>query len=252
MALRRRTKHGPPPQSGTPRHPNRLLAALPPDEFVRLQPLFTRVELPFNRQLQKQGAKIQRVYFPSGGVCSGTHAMSDGRLVEVATVGGEGAVNIEALLGADSQEHDVMVQVAVPDGFAEAMDATTFRQEASRSAPFRDLMMRYAQAYIVMSTQCTACNGLHTVEERCARWLLMTHDRARLETFRISQEYLASMLGVRRATVTLIAGTFRRAGLIEYERSQMTIRDRAGLENATCECYRLLRTTFDRLLPAAG
>ena len=252
MALRRRAKPGAPPPSEEGRHPNRLLAALPPDEFTRLQPLLTRVDLPFNRLLQKQGAKIQRVYFPSGGVCSGTHAMSDGRLVEVATVGGEGIVNIEALFGADVQEHEVIVQVPVPGGFAEAMDAQTFRDEVASSPALRDLAMRYAQAYMVMSTQCTACNGLHNVEERCARWLLMTHDRAREDTFRISQEYLAAMLGVRRATVTLVAGVFRRAGLIDYQRTYMTIRDRAGLEAATCECYGLLRSAFDRLLPAAG
>ena len=252
MALRRRAKARPPSQSEAPRHPNRLLAALPPDELVRLQPLFTRIDLPFDRQLQKQGAPIKRVYFPSAGVCSATHAMSDGRIVEVATVGGEGIVNIEALFGADIQEHDVIVQVPVAGGFAEVMDAQEFREEVARSAPLRDLAMRYAQAYMVMSTQCTACNGLHTVEERCARWLLMTHDRARVDTFEISQEYLAAMLGVRRATVTLVAGVFRRAGLIDYQRRQMTIRDRGGLEGATCECYGLLRSTFDRLLPAAG
>ena len=248
----RRSQDGPPPPAGDGRHPNRLLAALPAEEFDRLHPLFARVELPFSRQLQKQGAPIEHVYFPSGGVCSGTHSMSDGRMVEVATVGGEGIVNIEALFGADIQEHDVIVQVPVPGGFAETMAAEAFRQEVSRSPALRDLAMRYAQAYMVMSTQCTACNGLHTVEERCARWLLMTHDRARIDTFKISQEYLAAMLGVRRATVTLVAGVFRRAGLIEYQRSQMTIHDRAGLENATCECYGLLRSTFDRILPAAG
>ena len=252
MAFRRRAPQGPPPRSPEARHPNRLLAALPEEDFRALQPLLTRVELPFNRLLQKQGAPITHVYFPSGGVCSGTHAMADGRMVEIATVGGEGIVNIEALLGADLQAHEVIVQVPVPDGFAEAMEAPVFRQQVERSAPLRDLAMRYAQAYMVMSTQCTACNGLHSVEERCARWLLMTHDRARDDTFKISQEYLAAMLGVRRATVTLVAGVFRRAGLIDYQRSVMTIRDRGGLEGASCECYRLLRSTFERLLPAAG
>ena len=252
MAWGRRGKEDPAAHETAARHPNQLLAALPSDELARLQPLFERVELPFDRCLQKQGAPITRVYFPSGGVCSGTHAMSDGRLVEVATVGAEGVVNIEALFGADVQEHEVVVQVPIPGGFAEAIAADAFREEAARLPAFRDLMMRYARAYMVLSTQCTACNGLHGVEERCARWLLMTHDRAHLDTFKISQEYLAAMLGVRRATVTLVAGAFRRAGLIDYQRSQMTIRDRAGLENATCECYALLRSTFERVLPAAG
>ena len=252
MAWGRQARSDPSPVADTATHPNRLLAALPAVEFARLQKLFKRIELPFDRQLQKQGAPIKRVYFPSGGVCSATHAMSDGRMVEVATVGGEGIVNIEALVGADIQEHDVIVQVPVPGGFAETMDVEVFRQEAAALPAFRDLAMRYLRAYMIMSTQCTACNGLHTVEERCARWLLMTHDRSRVDTFKISQEYLAAMLGVRRATVTLVAGVFRRAGMIEYQRSQMTIRDRAGLENATCECYGLLRSTFERLLPAAG
>ena len=252
MAWLARATSGPPATKEPAQHPNRLLAALPADDFHRLRSLLKRIDLPFGRQLQKQGAPIKRVYFPSGGVCSATHAMRDGRLAEVATIGAEGVANIEALFGADIQEHDVIVQVPVPGGFAEVMDAEDFRKEAGRSAAFRDLMMRYARAYMVLSTQCTACNGLHTVEERCARWLLMTHDRARIDTFKISQEYLAAMLGVRRATVTLVAGAFRRAGLIDYQRSKMTILDRTGLENATCECYELLRSAFDRHLGSAG
>lgn len=245
-------KHAYAPEAANTQSPNKLLAALPPEEFGRLQPLFERVDLPFNRMLQKQGEPITRVYFPSGGVCSATHSMSDGRIVEVATVGNEGVVNIEALFNADIQAHDVIVQVPVPDGFAEAMDADVFRRECTRSAALRELMMRFAHAYMVMSTQCTACNGLHSVEERCARWLLMCHDRAHADTFTLSQEYLAAMLGVRRASVTVVAGTFRKAGLIDYRRRRLTIHDRARLEEAACECYDLIRSTFERILPGGG
>jgi CRP-like cAMP-binding protein len=252
MAWRRQSKETRPAPEADLQHPNKLLAALPAEEFARLQPMFERVALPFNRRLQKQGAAITHVYFPSGGVCSATHAMSDGRLVEVGTVGAEGVVNIEALFGADIQEHEVIVQVPIADGFAEAMEAVTFRREIGRWVRFRDMMMRYSHAYIVMSTQCTACNGLHSVEERCARWLLMSQDRAGSNTFTISQEYLAAMLGVRRATVTIVAGAFRRAGLIDYKRREMTILDRPRLEETTCECYDLIRSTFERVLPSAG
>ena len=247
----RRSKH-PQAEAGAPQSPNKLLAALPPDEYARLKPLFERVPLPFNKVLQKQGAKIKRVFFPSGGVCSATHAMSDGRMVEVGTVGAEGVANIEALFGADIQLHDVIVQIPESGGFADAMDAETFRLEAARPGPFRDLMMRFAHAYLVMSAQCTACNGLHTVEERCARWLLMSHDRAEADTFKITQEYLAAMLGVRRATVTIVAGAFRKAGLIDYRRTELTIRDREALEQTSCECYDLIRSTFEKIVGAKG
>jgi CRP-like cAMP-binding protein len=229
---------------------NALLAALPPDEYARLRPYLTRTDLPFNRVLQRQDEPITHVFFPSGGVLSATHAMSDGRLVEIATVGAEGVANVEAMFGTDVQHHAIVVQVPVEGGYAEVMEAAAFRREMITSAAFRDLMTRYAHAYVVLSAQCTACNALHNVNQRCARWLLMCADRAHQQSFLLSQDYLAAMLAVRRASVSVVAGDLKRKGLIDYRRSTVVIRDRPRLEKIACECYPQMRSVFDRILPA--
>jgi CRP-like cAMP-binding protein len=231
---------------------NKLLAALPADEYARLAKLLKRIELPFNRVLQKQGDPITHVFFASGGVLSATHQMEDGRIVEIATVGPEGVANVEAIFGADVQHHAIIVQVPVEDGYAETMEAAIFRREVAKPGPFRDLMTRYAHAYMVLIAQCTACNGLHNVNQRCAKWLLMSHDRADGDAFLLSQEYLAAMLGVRRASVSIVAGALKKKGIIDYRRSRITILKRERLEALSCECYELIRSTFERILPASS
>lgn len=231
--------------------PNRLLAALPPGEYARLSPFLETIALPFRQVLQKQDAPIQRVFFPSGGMCSLMHTMEDGRAVEVGTVGAEGVINVGALFGAFRQSYEVVVQVPIVGGSAQVMSVGRFHREMHARGPLYDLVCRYAQAFMVLSTQSTACNGLHSVEERCARWLLMCHDRAGDDTFMLTQEFLAVMLGVRRATVTLVVGELQRAGLIQSRRRGITLLDRAGLETAACECYRVVRAYYQGILPAA-
>jgi hypothetical protein len=173
--------------------------------------------------------------------------MDDGSSIEIATIGNEGIVGIPVFLGAQSMGARDLYQVQVP-GDVLAMEASAFLSAAQRE-PLRGLVQRYAQALFTQVTQQVACNGLHSVEERCSRWMLLTHDRVGSNDFPLTQEFLAQMLGVRRASVTLAAGALQRAGFIRYGRGRVTINDREGLENASCECYRIMRTEFDRLLP---
>ena len=199
--------------------------------------------------LHTQGTAVQRVFFPSGGMCSLICTMEDGRGVEVGTVGAEGIVNVSAMFGSAPQNYDAIVQIATPGMTAEAMSADDFRREAASGGFLHETATRYAQALLVFSMQCTACNGLHTVDERCARWLLMSHDRAGSDTFELTQEFLSIMLGVRRATVTLTVGAFQRAGMIDYRRKEITILDRDALTHTSCECYSAVQSFYRNVLP---
>lgn len=236
----------PPPK---PHSPNRLLAALTADEFRRLRPMLTTVPLKFKQSLQKQGENVSHVYFPGGGVCSLTTVMEDGRMVEVATVGSEGVVGIAAFFGDELPPGEALVQVPVPGGEAEMMAVNDFRREMERRGELFELVRRYSIALTALVMQSAACNSLHSAEERCARWLLMTHDRVDGDEFLLTQEFLAVMLGVRRSTVTVIAGALHKARLIDYSHRRIKIVDRSGLEAASCECYRVVHAQFQRLLP---
>ena len=177
------------------------------------------------------------------------YTMEDGRAVEVATVGREGFVNVPAVVGTAAQPYEAMVQVPAPGAVAEVMSVEDFRREIVATAPFRDLVARYTQVYMAMSTQATACNGLHAVEERCARWILLIHDRVDGDRFKLTQDLLSIILGVRRATVSLVLGIFQRAGFLESRDSHITVHSRAGLEEAACECYGVVRRIQEELLP---
>jgi len=220
---------------------------LPDEEYRRILPLLRPFPLTFKKILHKPGSKIDTVYFPCGGVCSVTNAMSDGRTVEVATIGNEGMVGMNIFLGGEIAQSDAFVQV--PDGEARAMSAEDFRRELDRRGSFYDLMSRYSQALQALIMQSTACNAFHTVEERASRWILMTHDRVDGDEFQLTHEFLGYMIGVRRPTVSLILGTLDKAGLIRNGMKKVTVVDRKGLERASCECYEVVRNTFARLLP---
>jgi CRP-like cAMP-binding protein len=231
------------------RSPNKLLAALPADDYRRILPSLTTVPLKFKQGLHKHGERIATVYFPGGGVCSVTNVMRDGRMVEVATIGNEGMVGITAFSSGGVAIGDAFVQVPVPDGDAQTMSVKDFRREIDRRGAFYDLITRYSQAHLALVMQSTACNSLHLVEERCARWLLMTHDRSERDDFRLTHEFLGMMLGVRRPTVSLVLGTFHKAGVIENGTRNITVVDRKRLEETACECYQVVKDTFARLLP---
>ena len=234
----------PPPSDGRPK--NRLLAALPADEFRRLSPFLKTVPIRVKQVLHKSGEPLRTVYFLNGGVASITTMLRDGTTVEAATVGDEGMLGVEAFLSADAVAPGQTL-IQVPDTNAEVMDVDDFRREMAAPCAFRELVGRYTQVVIAQMMQSTACNALHKVPQRAARWLLMTHDRMHEQDFHLSQEFLAVMLGVQRPTVSVVAGTLQKAGLIRYTHGRVTVKNRKGLEAAACECYPIIRAHFDRL-----
>jgi CRP-like cAMP-binding protein len=234
----------PPPTD--PRPKNHLLAALPPKDLRRLLPYLKTVPIHLKQVLHKPGERLRAVYFLNGGVASLTTMLSDGRMVEATTVGNEGMLGIEAFLGADAvAPGKTLVQVS--DGDAEMLRVEDFRRELATRGALYDLMGRYTQVIIAQLMQSTACSVMHQVRERCARWLLMTHDRMHEQDFTLSHEFLAVMLGVRRPTVSIAAAALQEAGLIRYTHGRVMVRNRAGLKMASCECYSSIRTHFERL-----
>src|SRR5215212_5330190 len=226
---------------------NRLLAALPSDEYQRILPHLVTRPLRVRQVIHKHGEKLTEVHFTGRGICSITNAMEDGGMVEVATVGNEGFVGIGAALGDPIASGEAFVQVAGDP--AQVMSIDAFQREMDRRGVFFDLVSRYAQAFVGLVMQSVACNGLHSAEERCCRWLLMTHDRVEQDEFALTHEFMAMMLGVRRPTVTLVMAELTNAGIISHVRGRVRVVDRAGLESASCECYKTVRTLYDRLLP---
>lgn len=171
--------------------------------------------------------------------------MEGGALIEVATVGNEGMVGIPLFLGAEVTPGTSFSQVP---GDALRMPADAFRKAIANDGPFTKILHRYTQALMVQISQGTACNRAHSLEERCARWLLLCHDRVGADEFMLTQEFLSQMLGVRRASVNLVAATFQEAGFIEYRRGRIRILNRRGLESASCQCYAVIREEYDRML----
>ena len=245
MAKRPSSSVGRPPPADS-RPLNHLLRALPAADLRRLMPDMETIAVRPRHVLYRSGERLKHVFFPNGGVFSITTVLPDGSQVEVATVGDEGMVGIEALFGADATAPgETFLQV--PDGSAVKLSVTAFRRELARFGPLNTLMGRYAQTVIAQMMQSTACNARHQVQERCARWLLMTHDRVHEQDFHLSHEFLAMMLGVRRPTVTVVAGVLQQAGLISYKHGNVSVLDRKGLEAASCACYAVIRGHFDRM-----
>jgi len=223
---------------------NRLLQAMAPEDRARIARRMQLVKLASGQHLVDAGAPVRTVLFPESAVVSMIATMGDGTSVEVATIGVEGMVGLPALLGTESVPMTVLAQVA---GDAWRIDADVFRHELARSEALRDAANRYVQGLIIQIAQTVACNRLHPVGERAARWLLMTADRVGSDEFHLTQEFLATMLGVHRPSVTVAAGDLQRDGAISYHRGHVTITDRERLEEAACECYRVIRTEFDRM-----
>jgi CRP-like cAMP-binding protein len=232
MDLKRR-----PPSSSRPTPPpgNDLLAALPPDDYARLAPTLCNTPLTLKRVLHKPGEAIDRVYFPGGGFASVVTVLKDGGMVEVATIGREGMVGISAVLNGDPSPAAAMVQAETDVCYT--MSARAFREEMDRRGAFYELLTRYGQALVGFIMQSTACNAVHSVEQRLSRWLLLAHDRVGMDEFPLTQEFAAMMLGTSRPTVTVIAGTLQKAGSIKYHRGHVTVVDRENLEASSCECY---------------
>jgi CRP-like cAMP-binding protein len=221
---------------------NRLIAALPARQLAQLAPSLEIVPLTPRTVLVESGAPLQHAYFPHGGVICLMAAMRKGG-AETATVGPEGFIGFEALLGSRIASQRVLVQV---EGTASRLPIQTLADAAQESASLRGVLLGYVRYFLIQVLQSVACNGLHSVQERFARWLLMAHDRAGTDSFRLTQEFLADLLGIHRPSVTIVARTLQAAGLISYSRGLITITDRQGLEEATCECYDMVRQALQQ------
>jgi CRP-like cAMP-binding protein len=249
---KRRSIHAVPPNRPAPAVPNGparsdgvrnlLLAALPADDRDRLVPTLDIVPLKLKAFLHKPGEPLEFVYFPGGGFCSIVTVLEDGAMVEVATVGREGMVGVTAALDDIPPAFASMVQGETDICYR--MTAQAFRREMDGRGAFYEVLTRFSNAFVSAVMQFTACNAVHSVEQRLARWLLMAQDRMGAAEFPLTQEFVAMMLGATRPTVTIVAGTLQKAGLITYHRGRVAILDREKLESASCECYRAARTLF--------
>jgi CRP-like cAMP-binding protein len=233
-----------PPASITRPPSNQLLAALPPADYARLASALEIIPLKLKGPIHKPDESVEHVYFPGGGFCSVLTVLKDGSMVEVATIGREGMVGLSAMMNG----HTPSPSLAMVQGETDTcyrMPVDVFRSEMERRGAFYELLTRYAQALLGVIMQSTACNAVHTVEQRLARWLLMAHDRMGTDAFLLTQEFVAMMLGVARPTVTVVAGTLQKARLITYHRGTVTIVDRKKLEAGSCECYRTCTDLLD-------
>ncbi len=224
---------------------NHLLAELPDEEFVRLEPFLEPLSAEPGDVVAVPGQTIDYAYFPLSGMASVVAMFEEGLGVEVATIGNEGMIGLPIFLGADSSPFHLMWQLP---GEALRIRAEDFLPAVCEGTRLERLLTTYSQAYFVHTAQNAACNGLHPVSQRAARWLLATQDRAEGDEFFLTHEFLAFMLGVTRQTVSLAVGELQDQGLISYHRGHMKILDRQRLEAASCECYRIVRAEFERLL----
>jgi len=223
---------------------NRILGGLQPSVRKLLTPSLEVVRLHIKDVLYEVHAPLKYVYFMLSGVASLIANAEGDDGIEVATVGKEGMVGLPAFLGAETAAMRVFVQVP---GEALRMPVETFRKQCARNQDLTNVLLRYTQALMTQIAQSSACNRLHPIEQRCARWLLMTHDRVEGDGFPMTQEFLSKMLGARRGAVNVTANALQRAGLIHYTRGVITIVDRDRLESAACECYGIVAAEYERL-----
>ncbi|HKX09399.1 MAG TPA: Crp/Fnr family transcriptional regulator [Stellaceae bacterium] len=224
---------------------NRLLDLIDPEQFARLKPHLVTETLELGRSLQRRGKGVASAIFPTSGMISIVATMRDGSSVEVGIAGREGMLGVEAVLGDDVSLNEAMMQIP---GRVLRLPVEVLRREAQTGQGLRAVLLRYVQAYLNSSTQSAACNRAHLLEQRLARWLLTARDRAGTDRLPLTHEFVAMMLGVRRAGVTVAAQSLQSAGLIQYAHGRITVADREGLETAACECYRVIKQEYARLL----
>ena len=225
---------------------NFLLAALPDPEWQRWRHLLERVEMPLGQVLYEAGTTLPHVYFPTTSIVSLLYVMGNGASAEIAVVGNEGLVGVSLFMGGESTPSRAVVQSA---GHGLRLKAHVMKEEFDRAGPVLHLLLRYTQALITQMAQTAACNRHHTLDQQLCRWLLLSLDRLRANELAMTQELIANMLGVRREGVTEAALKLQHAGLISYTRGRITVLDRAGLEQRTCECYAVVKREYARLLP---
>ncbi len=224
---------------------NRILAALPSVLFQTLSPKFERIPLVFGEDIYKPGEIIKTIYFPESGIISLLSGVEENSTLEVGIVGNEGIVGIPAYLGVPTANNYALVQGV---GYALIIPAEEFIAECKINSELSRLLNLYVNSLITQISQSAACNRFHSIEERLARWLLMTHDRMQTDEFRITQEFLSNMLGVRREAVNKSASHFQELNLIQYSRGDLSILDRKGLEEISCTCYKIIKKDYDEFL----
>src|SRR6202165_6053907 len=227
-------------------HQNHLLAALPASDFQRLASHLELGPMRLGEVLYESGGQLRYVYFPTTSILSLLYVMEDGASAEIAIVGNEGILGISLFMGGETTPSRAVVQSA---GHAFRLKAELLKTEFGRFGPTMHLLLRYTQALITQMAQTAVCNRHHSVDQQLCRWLLLSLDRLQTNELSMTQELIANMLGVRREGVTEAAGKLQDAGLIRYRRGSISVLDRPGLEARVCECYQVVKTEFDRLLP---
>jgi CRP-like cAMP-binding protein len=227
-------------------HQNSLLAALPPEEWPRWAAAIEPIDMPLGSVLYESGVQMTHVYFPATSIVSLLHVLEDGSSTEIAVVGNEGLVGIAVFMGGETTPSRAVVQSA---GTGYRISGRWIKNAFGRSLPVLHLFLRYTQALITQMAQTAVCNRHHSLDQQLCRWLLLSLDRLQGHDLVMTQELIANMLGVRREGVTSAAGRLQRDGLIRYHRGHITVLDRPGLERRSCECYTVVKTEYDRLLP---
>src|ERR1035437_3660478 len=228
---------------------NHLLAALPAEILERISPHLELVAMPLGEVLHESGGQLQHVYFPTTAIISLHYIMENGSSAEIAGVGNEGVLGIALFMGGNTTTSRAAVYTG---GHGYRLQARLMMEEFNRSGLMMRLMLRYTQALITQMSQTAVCNRHHSVEQQLCRWLLLTLDRLHSNELTMTQELIASMLGVRREGITETAGNLQRLGLISYRRGHITILDRSVLESHECGCYHVVRKEFHRLLSDTG
>jgi CRP-like cAMP-binding protein len=227
--------------------PNRILNALPQNIFAAMEPHLQQVKLGFGDVIAETGEQVRKVYFPSSGVVSLVVEMDEGEIIETAMVGRDGVANGTAALNGKMSLHKAIIQV---EGAAATISPDVLRSLAHEFDPLHSLLIRHEQVLLAQAQQSAGCNASHKVEARMCRWLLRIRDLTQSPDVILTQEFLAQMLGVRRPSVSIVAGTLQKAGFIKYTRGKIHLVDIAQLEEGACECYATVRDHYERLLAA--
>jgi CRP-like cAMP-binding protein len=233
------------PQTKPQSNINRLLAALPAEDYERLLPNLKPVSFSLGDVIYESQGQMDYVYFPTTAHISLLYTMTDGMTAEVGLVGNEGLVGIALFMGGDTTPNRAIVQGA---GDAFKMHGQAMLEEFKKGGAFQLFLLRYTQALIIQISQTAVCNRLHTTEQRLCRWMLMTHDRTHKDELQMTHEFISNMLGIHREAVSLAAHRLQEKGMISYTRGHIWILDRLQLEDRTCECYRVVKGEYDRLL----
>lgn len=224
---------------------NSLFAALPEDEYQRLDPYLTLIDLPLGKILYEPEELIETVYFPISALISIVHILENGMITEIGLIGNGGAIGLPVILGSLRSANSIIVQIA---GTAIQIPAEILKQEFDRQGKLQKLLLLHIEARLIQVSQQAVCNRHHSIEQRLARWLLTVADLIASDELSLTQEFISNMLGVRRSSVTVAAGNLQKAGMIRYSRANIVIVDRLALENITCECYDYLKGQYRRLL----